>query len=730
MISISDNNVEKDMTGILFQFGFNPQGKPFNNGKKLALSGKTVHQDTDSLSESEKDRLIAIENKKLSKKRNRKRKTKKDQTNDKSKSNENGLKKNSNFGTIVNEKIIESNPNPKKEKNENNYEDINKSISTDKHVNSKDDSIPQKEKSLTNIKEIKNITSNFCIYKNNLLQIRLSQQNLSKKSLKEKLSECSEVIDSIQNRPSQIKCIIELQENNLNDKCIIILCDFIINHNLNVTILKLWKNDFGDNAAIAISKLLLKIPIHEVHLSHNKITSIGMKAIIDSVYNNKLFPIQIENSQTSNKNNHDILIVPLWLRLEYNRIDPKESIGYMKKLGIHLCDADNRNKCGPTQCSKKKKIPLIHLYCFLNQIQDPKDSPSLIEAKEIAIQLKKQIVPSNSNIESQNLRINNRLLTTDPNTISNQLPLYVFVDTCSIINMLDSNKKLKEVNSSNLFNFKNLIRKSKDNKFGTYPDKKDNIYLIITDTVMQELDRKKNENSFGHLSKLIREFTKDDGTIHKAIKENFLIILGVHQAENLIKSKGKEFFRQGDEQISNDSKLLQVALFWQVEIGIVGSVLVLTDDNDMYRRSKQYNIPSEKLSQLDENLNGSENEIWNAQFLREKIPNAFINFSKEDMRQLKPININSNSIYTELEEAINLVQIWLQKEKQSSQEENNALSNNNISTTTTESTNNFLKSQNHFVKNNRNEDKILIQQSENAIQRWRELLQNVPSLLK
>mmetsp|Transcript_2953 Transcript_2953/g.11277 ORF Transcript_2953/g.11277 Transcript_2953/m.11277 type:complete len:803 (-) Transcript_2953:186-2594(-) len=543
-------------------------------------------------------------------------------------------------------------------------------------------------------------STHFCHWRrSNMIHIRLPHRNVDFDSLKQFLAEIKKMIRSKKQKPKMIKAIIELQENNLNDDAIKLLCTFIFQHHLHVSILKLWKNRLGDEAALAIAKLIHVMPMQEVHLSHNRISTVGAKAIFDAIHANKHYPIIIsknrkgqehtiheeeflgekhsadEDSQEGEPShildytdrstimeNFVVEVMPLWLRLEYNRIDAQEALEHLEHLQLSWCNAQNRNLCGPFHCAKKN-IPHVHLYCFEHQYQNPELAPLLLETQDSVSRmrecLEKRILEDRGVKDIPQVKEEYDLAIS--REISTQLPLYIFVDTCSVLNMMGSGTApSKKLNIAQRFCFKNLLRKAKLKQFGELGSRADSIHLILTDTIMQELDYHKNADQKGSFSTMIRQLTRDGGVFQKASHLNFLTLLGAHEAELLIKSEGREFFGQdGRSLVSNDLKLLQVALFWQEAIGVSGSVMVLTDDHEVHRRAKQHSLPAELLRTLDSNLTGFEDDPWTPQLLRQIIPHAFENHRGENLLEKAPMKTSFNSIYDEMKSAIELVERWM-----------------------------------------------------------------------
>eukprot|EP01080_Neovahlkampfia_damariscottae_P006450 gene6450-10457_t len=418
---------------------------------------------------------------------------------------------------------------------------------------------------------------------------------------------------------------IDLQENNLNDDSIELLIHFLLEKKyIHLTKLRLWKNKIGNKGAKLIAKLIKESDymIDEIHLSHNKIQLEGSKDLFDSIANNHWY------------SKHETKI--LWLRLEWNFIDYEEAKIYIKSLNISFCEAVNRKKCGTTFCVNKYKSEKskVHLYVFYLQYQEISESKKMNEMKNLIIEGKEK-----------------------------EIPLYIFLDTCSLIKMLTPSKETKGSFAKN-FTFKKLIEKAKEEKFGAeMKNSSDKVYLIITDTVIQEIDyRKKMDYNLRKL--IIPQIQSERGYLSECMKLEFLEVLGAHQGELLNQQNEYQIFdrlEKSDRNHENDLILIEIALSWNDLFNSSGNVILISDDNDVVARAKRHNLPAEFLMTLDKNLdNINDDEVWTSSVIKNCIPNAM--FSNGKMINTTPLKKSIN-IYEELEIAAKLIEKLLNNEK-------------------------------------------------------------------
>jgi len=430
-------------------------------------------------------------------------------------------------------------------------------------------------------------------------------------------------------KESKLRMHMELQENNIDDEGIEILVNFLVKNQDAVVLkkLKLWNNKIGDKGAFALANLIEKSPyaITEVHLSHNRITVEGAKKLLEAVSKCGHYPRNIGVKEVS----------PLWMRLEWNFIENIEMKKFLQESKITVCYATDRNLCGPANCVHGINCPIVHLYVLDLQFKAVEHALSLQTAKQKIRESRKSTKEG------------------EPQQIP-PVPTYIFLDTCAVLNMIDPTQlSINSFNYSHTFTFKNLISKSKEKNFGDGLEfDGDKVYLIITDTVMQEIDSQKKSRPEARFS-IVKYLQSEEGYLNQCVRLNFLEVLGAHQGEILLKMTDNVLIDTThitDRNLENDLMLLNVALFWNNEIGMSGNVIVISADEEVKRRAKLHNLPAELLKVLDLNLSKvDKDKPWSASVLKSCIPKAF-------EKKGKPMGtpIQATSIYKEMESAIQL----------------------------------------------------------------------------
>jgi hypothetical protein len=204
------------------------------------------------------------------------------------------------------------------------------------------------------------------------------------------------------------------------------------------------------------------------------------------------------------------------------------------------------------------------------------------------------------------------------------------------------------------FNWKNLIDKAQNKQFGytCFPDEADKVCLLLTNTVMQEIDHHKSKSP--EFRQQLMELLSENGSLSKAATLRFLEVLGAHQGERLLKETGQEFIDPMSENpnLRNDISLINVALFWNAEIGHSGTVVLVTDDHSLLKMAKQHLLPAITLYQFDRALANKNHLPWTGQVLRLAMPTATKTTSGEEIG--KPLATKSDSVLQELRKAASI----------------------------------------------------------------------------
>lgn len=135
---------------------------------------------------------------------------------------------------------------------------------------------------------------------------------------------------------------------------------------------------------------------------------------------------------------------------------------------------------------------------------------------------------------------------------------------------------------------------------------------------MQEVDHQKKRLPYLRAS-IVNQLQSESGNLSKCVELGLVELLGAHQGERLIRDRNADFIdvtQAHDMNLANDVALINVALFWNAEIGIPGSVMLLTGDRGCLRMAKKHHLPAASLQELDVNLRACADAPWTASLIR------------------------------------------------------------------------------------------------------------------
>jgi 23S rRNA-/tRNA-specific pseudouridylate synthase len=141
--------------------------------------------------------------------------------------------------------------------------------------------------------------------------------------------------------------IIDFSRNNIGSAGAGRLCRLLEMHKVSCEVFRLFRNNLDDEAARDVGRYLTsfnRAPVHEMHLSHNKISVQGVKWILACLAMHPAYPRWCEEAGQ---------FVPLWLRLELNSISEDEALHFLRtvndELMISTCTM-RKHQCSPKMC--------------------------------------------------------------------------------------------------------------------------------------------------------------------------------------------------------------------------------------------------------------------------------------------------------------------------------------------------------------------------------------------
>lgn len=119
----------------------------------------------------------------------------------------------------------------------------------------------------------------------------------------------------------------------------------------------------GDAGALEVIRLVKDIPwpIWEMHLSHNGIGTETAMRLLQALHLSEHYPFVGSRKGQLN---------PLWLRLEYNRIDANLFLRGCDAAELTYCIPPDRQTCQTKRCGVNKGLaPALHLPFFRSQVR-------------------------------------------------------------------------------------------------------------------------------------------------------------------------------------------------------------------------------------------------------------------------------------------------------------------------------------------------------------------------
>mmetsp|Transcript_55301 Transcript_55301/g.102351 ORF Transcript_55301/g.102351 Transcript_55301/m.102351 type:complete len:790 (+) Transcript_55301:135-2504(+) len=163
---------------------------------------------------------------------------------------------------------------------------------------------------------------------------------------------------------------VDFSHNNMSNQMVWSLLRTLSEFDVHVALLKLFANRVSQGGVLSICEFIRKNTraegIHELHLSHNEIEDESALELLRTLQEAR--PRYPPRRMSENSSDH--VVVPVWLRLNHNRIrNPADVLQTAEAEGISICTASDRQECGTLKCyMDARECPLVHLYSF--HIQD------------------------------------------------------------------------------------------------------------------------------------------------------------------------------------------------------------------------------------------------------------------------------------------------------------------------------------------------------------------------
>ncbi|PRW56620.1 Serine threonine- kinase CTR1 isoform B [Chlorella sorokiniana] len=182
-------------------------------------------------------------------------------------------------------------------------------------------------------------------------------------------------------------------------------------------------------------------------------------------------------------------------------------------------------------------------------------------------------------------------------------PLLLFPDTSALLPMLGAGER---VALPTFFTLELLEGLAKAGRFGRALPPHEQVFLVVTDSVLKQLDGLKNDPG---ARPAVRRFLGQFLDLCGPAGHDFLTVLGAHEGEGLLVEHDAAVAgsRSADTKGQRaDHRIVEVALFFQQEVGGRASrltaasfpVLLLSGDNTQVQTGRSHGLPAARMADL------------------------------------------------------------------------------------------------------------------------------------
>ena len=423
----------------------------------------------------------------------------------------------------------------------------------------------------------------------------------------------------------------DVSSNLLDDGAIAKFIGFCRQHAgfLTIKSLKLYQNMIGDVGTAALADLIARDDgptFHELHLSHNRITTKGALSLLSSLADCSRYPFGKHQEKR---------LTPLWLRLEHNFISANDCVSLLNEKKVCTCYVNAKGTtCTPSQCqtpNSKLHLVFLHFQYWNETLETAKRAMQMMRAS-------RDPEPNSTNdgsmhmVEAAGQSIGNDAqrpissvvgaTTTMTGSQSKKDceiqagPLYLFMDTNAVVTAV--------LEPNHPWSLRNLKRRFESNQFGTSSSSEtvvgaegnnaidERVVLVVTDTVLGELDGM-------HKKKVIKASVVNE-MLMDAEKSGYLMMLGAHQGEKLVQALDVGSSSSTplglDVTTSNDRMIVDIALMFAEELGDAHCAMFISEDHGARLTARNRGLCVVSMSQLQNILFKHDKDVWSPQHLR------------------------------------------------------------------------------------------------------------------
>mmetsp|Transcript_1479 Transcript_1479/g.3769 ORF Transcript_1479/g.3769 Transcript_1479/m.3769 type:complete len:607 (-) Transcript_1479:239-2059(-) len=435
---------------------------------------------------------------------------------------------------------------------------------------------------------------------------------------------------------------MNFSRNELGDDGIRTIVEYLRKREIAAVVVKLFRNGISDIGAWAMGQLLAhsREPVHEVHLSHNRITEQGACSIFEALAQCGRYPFNSDRSGRRDAQG----FMPVWLRMEYNCINWANIETRLEQQDVRWCSAEVRDGWGP----KDQDAPMVCVHqSYRNQTLEgapaagrwsdgaarPENGGSVPEwlhddgpdGRDDDAVMASMAAAARAHRDSRQEELAREANGVPPvagedfeDGPTDDVPMYVFLDASAVDRFMSR--------EDGLLTFQGLLNlcaqgsmtctppdeRSRPQGYAD-PEERDRIILAITHDTLEDLSRVSTD-----WRRLEWLKTAPDSYLSQCYQWGILEVIETTLHTQLVKLN--KFQQQEAARLRVPERTLKTfdfACLWQSQIEMPGRVLFLTMDTSLWRMwagPVLKHVPLGKITTMLADMEGKVNERLIASF--------------------------------------------------------------------------------------------------------------------
>lgn len=389
---------------------------------------------------------------------------------------------------------------------------------------------------------------------------------------------------------------LNFSRNDLGDRGIHCIMEYLRRRRINVQVLKFFKNSVGDMGAHAIAQFVLHSPqpVQELHLSHNRIADQGAQAIFEAVGCSGRYPCASDRMRRDHQGN-----TPIWLRMEYNLINWSVLECRLRQHRVRWCSSESRDGWVP-----REHAPMVCVHVSY-QNQKPLEQNNRDNSQPPRAQSEVNL-PMQANISQEAFLDGQHILAAlqggvverhiseyQPEQadlpqfeidsgLAEEVPLYVFLDAFAVQQMAFEDGAFLSFRSLLSLCEQGHMQCVAPPELPPLPvwacklEERERVIFVVTDLILDDLDDMAEQipDERRRLEWFLRS---PDSYLHLCRTRGILEVLGTDRNMQLMKVQPSHEQTARELHVSRRSvRMLDFAVRWEAETQVDSRVLVVT----------------------------------------------------------------------------------------------------------------------------------------------------------